>query len=121
NHCRDCDATLVPSRFVVACSKGHIDDFPYFEWVHKGKPNTGKTSHRLTIEGGGNTASLRSIKISCSCEYSETLEFAFQKTALQGVMKCKGRRPWLVQNDPVACDEIPRALQRGASNVWFSI
>lgn len=38
NRCNSCPdkPTLVPSRFVAACSLGHIDDFPYFEWVHKG-------------------------------------------------------------------------------------
>ena len=27
---------LTPSRFVVCCPNGHIDDFPYFAWVHEG-------------------------------------------------------------------------------------
>jgi hypothetical protein len=49
------------------------------------------------------------------------MEHAFQKTAMQGITKCKGRRPWLTQNDPIVCEELPRTLQRGASNVWFSI
>lgn len=121
NRCRDCDANLVPSRFVVACPNGHIDDFPYFEWVHKGKKPSGSATHRLSIQAGGTTASLRSITINCSCGFSETMEGAFQKTALQGVTKCKGRRPWLTSDDPAACNETPRSLQRGASNVWFSI
>jgi hypothetical protein len=121
NRCRDCGVNLVPSRFVIACLNGHIADFPFFEWVHRGKKQTGEVSHRLTIEAAGNTASLKSIKIACSCGHSETMEGAFQKTALQGITKCKGVRPWLTQNDPVSCDQLPRTLQRGASNVWFSI
>src|SRR5207247_862470 len=90
-------------------------------WVHRGKEPTSDRSHRLTIETAGNTASLKSIKIGCSCGYSETMERAFQKTALQGITRCKGTRPWLIQNDPAPCGELPRTLQRGASNVWFSI
>ena len=121
NRCRDCGVHLVPSRFVIACPNGHIDDFPFFEWVHRGKEPTSERSHRLTIETAGNTASLKSIKIGCSCGYSETMERAFQKTALQGITRCKGTRPWLIQNDPAPCGELPRTLQRGASNVWFSI
>ena len=27
---------LIPSRFVVACPNGHIDEFPYSWWVHRG-------------------------------------------------------------------------------------
>src|SRR5262249_24844608 len=25
---------MVPVRFVVACPRGHIEDFPWIEWVH---------------------------------------------------------------------------------------
>jgi len=121
NRCRECDAILIPSRFIVACANGHIDDFPYFEWVHRGRRGVGDASHRLVIETEGSTASLRSIQLRCSCGQSGTMEHAFQKTAMQGITRCKGRRPWLTQDDPVACGEIPRTLQRGASNVWFSI
>jgi hypothetical protein len=28
---------LLPSRFIVICPKGHMDDFPYDNWVHKYK------------------------------------------------------------------------------------
>ena len=31
-----------------------------------------------------------------------------------------GRRPWLSEPD-ASCDQVPRTLQRGASNVWFSL
>src|SRR5689334_2488646 len=30
--CNDCEVALVPSRFIVVCERGHIDDFPYFHW-----------------------------------------------------------------------------------------
>lgn len=28
---------LIPVRFICACEKGHIDDFPFVEWVHQGE------------------------------------------------------------------------------------
>lgn len=34
--CPECNHRLVPSRFIVACRHGHIDDFPYSRWVHRG-------------------------------------------------------------------------------------
>ena len=46
NKCGDCNRQLVPSRFVVACLRGHIDDFPYMRWVHHGAPREGR-SHTL--------------------------------------------------------------------------
>ena len=27
---------IVPSRFIVACTNGHLEDFPYSWWVHRG-------------------------------------------------------------------------------------
>ena len=45
---------------------------------------------------------------------------AFSKTAMKEVTHCSGRRPWLSEND-ASCDQTPRTLQRGASNVWFSL
>ena len=119
NECSLCHVSLVPSRFVICCSRGHISDFPYFLWAHVGYK--GKSDkHFLRMEMGGNTASLRDIKISCSCGAEKTLERAFNRNALQGMVQCKGWRPWLTTDDS-ECDQVPRTLQRGASNVWFSM
>lgn len=117
NQCPDCDIELVPSRFVVACPKGHIDDFPYLRWVHRGRPDTART-HELLLEAGGVTASLASIRLSCSCGARRTMDQAFNRWELREVTRCTGRRPWL-GGDPETCEEVPRTLQRGASNVWF--
>lgn len=120
NKCGMCGVPLVPSRFVVACDKGHIDEFPYFDWVHKGTRPTTDNTHTLSIEAGGVSASLRDIIISCSCGKSSTMYGAFGRDALRDVKRCSARRPWLGDEDE-SCDEIPRTLQRGASNVYFSV
>ncbi len=119
NECNACGVILTPSRFVMACEAGHIDDFPYFRWVHHGKPQLGDR-HNLTIETGGLTAGLGDVEIHCECGHSETMEGAFSKNALRNITPCRGRRPWL-QKDDDSCSELPRTLQRGASNVWFSV
>ena len=118
--CNACGSTLVPSRFVVACDKGHIDDFPYFRWVHAGSPPRGEARHGLRLEAGGATASLADIRITCECGKSETMDGSFGRRALSGISACTGRRPWL-GGPPEGCDEIPRTLQRGASSVWFPV
>ena len=38
--CASCKTDLVPSRFVVCCQRGHIDDFPFFRWLHRGRQRT---------------------------------------------------------------------------------
>lgn len=119
NKCLKCSSKLIPSRFIVACPKGHIDDFPYFEWVHKGQPRT-EEQHSLTLSSKGVSATLRDIEISCSCGVApRTMDGSFTFGALKKIKKCRGRRPWI--GDREECDEIPRTLQRGASNVYFPI
>jgi hypothetical protein len=117
NVCGDCSRPLVPSRFVMVCPRGHIDDFPYLRWVHHGRPAEA-ASHTLRIEARGATASLRDIQIECSCGGRRTMDKAFDKFALRDVTKCFGNRPWLGREQE-DCDQPVRTLQRGASNVWF--
>jgi hypothetical protein len=119
NQCNACGIAIVPSRFIVCCTNGHVDDFPYFNWVHAGSPRL-DGEHRMTIESAGDTASLADIVISCTCRKRATMDGAFYRTALKDVTPCLGRRPWLSGNDAI-CDQTPRTLQRGASNVWFSL
>lgn len=119
NQCNRCSRPLVPSRFVMVCRRGHIDEFPYFRWVHAGSQASGDR-HEMSIDAGGVTASLRDITISCSCGKSATLDGAFGKFALRDVSKCTARRPWL-GGGTEDCAETPRVLQRGGSNVWFPV
>ncbi|GAA1739300.1 DUF1998 domain-containing protein [Nonomuraea bangladeshensis] len=126
--CGSCDKPLTPSRFVIACENGHIDDFPYFEWVHKktatNRDLSEKVNHELTLESSGQTASLRSVVIKCSCGIPPaSLEGAFGKGAMPDLgIKCKGRRPWLGRDaSEPECNATPRTLQRGASAAWFAI
>lgn len=121
--CRECDRELVPSRFVVCCAAGHIDDFPYFRWLHKGGDVAGADDrkHDLRLKATGRSASLGDIEISCSCGVrSVTMEGALAKGSLRGISSCTGRRPWLGDALGDECDELPRAMQRGASGVWFA-
>lgn len=120
NKCNACDAVLVPSRFVVVCDRGHIDDFPYYAWVHSGSPPEAGAKHTLSIETAGQSAGLGDIRIKCSCGKASTMQGAFGKEAMNLIRrKCAGRRPWL--GDRVDCGADLRTLQRGASNVYFAV
>jgi hypothetical protein len=119
NTCNECNRPLVPSRFVAVCPRGHINDFPYLRWVHRGTPDKSK-EHQLQLRTRGASASLRDIEISCSCdkEMRRSMDGAFDRFALREITQCFGDRPWLGRaSEP--CDETMRTLQRGASNVWF--
>lgn len=124
--CGSCGTALTPSRFVIACTNGHLDEFPYWAWVHnKTSPNDvdSKVKHDLTLESAGGSASLRSIVIKCTCGKKASMEGAFGKKAMPEIgVKCKGRRPWLGKfSEESGCDEAPRTLQRGSSAAWFPV
>jgi hypothetical protein len=120
NECADCGTSLVPSRFVMVCEGGHIDEFPYKAWVH-GRGPASDGQHDLRITTLGLTASLRDIVIKCSCGEKRSMEGAFRRNALRDVTFCTANQPWLSRRDPDGCSRLPRVLQRGASNVWFSV
>ncbi|MFF3623881.1 DrmB family protein [Streptomyces sp. NPDC002467] len=123
--CSTCQESLVPSRFVMACTHGHLEDFPFWKWVHRGtrSTGTGACGGELTFHADGSTASLRAVRIACGCGAEEvSMEGAFRRQALKDLgIRCGGRRPWLKDAPAEACDESPRTLQRGSSSVWFPV
>lgn len=126
NECGDCQEDLVPSRFVIACPRGHMDDFPYWKWSHRdnlSESATGLCGGELRLRTTGRTASLRSIVISCTCGIPEvSMEGAFRSRALRELhVRCTGKRPWLSGAPAESCTESPRTLQRGSSMAWQPI
>ncbi|MFI8945044.1 DrmB family protein [Streptomyces sp. NPDC053750] len=124
NVCTDCDdEPLVPSRFVMACEDGHLDDFPFWKWLHRRNREEGASGHcggEMSMRFSGQSASLRSILISCTCGVPEvSMEGAFRRSALTDLgVRCEGRRPWLKDAPAEFCTQTPRTLQRGSSAVW---
>lgn len=112
---------LVPERFIAVCKKGHIEDFPIMEWVHKKSDKPITSSCKLVRSTGGSSASLSGIRYTCTCGASATMSGAFGWGALDKIgYKCTGNRPWLGSNRKEECGEQLLVLQRGASNVWFA-
>lgn len=126
--CIGCNRELIPSRFVAACINGHLEDFPFNWWVHFGNPrgcSEPDNYRKLKIEFKSNTGGLASIVIKCkACGQTRSMEGCMSKNALNGY-RCSGKRPWVgfkkETNDPEPCNAEMRTLQRGASNVYFSV
>ena len=47
--CSNDKADLSPFRLIIACRNGHIDEFPYFKWLHKGQDGAGK-EHQMKLK-----------------------------------------------------------------------
>ena len=117
---------LIPSRFVAVCPQGHIEDFPFMEWVHR--DGNWDETHRLRLLPGRSSASLSGIKVVCSCGRSESMAGTFDFDPHRGGAlhrigyDCSGASPWLgCMGERGQCGEYLRVLQRGATNVYFPL
>lgn len=108
---------VVPVRFIMACPNGHLDEFPWDYWVgHKEGCTT--RNKRLKLEGG-ETAGLAGYILSCpECGQQRPMEGCFAEDAI--TFRCSGKTPWLAAKNQ-NCDQKPRVLQRGASNLYFPL
>lgn len=123
--CMECNRTqLVPARIVTACEHGHIQDFPWIKWVHKRseKPICSDKSF-IKISTGVSTAGLEGIKLECTkCGAKTTMAGSFGEKVFEKMGKeffCEGGMPWR-DNKKEECNLYPRAVQRGASNIYFA-
>ena len=108
----------VPIRFVMACGKGHLDDFPWHFWV--GHKRDCKKTERADLFLESIRPGLAGLILSCrDCKAWRSMDGVFSRRTWRGV-QCRGRRPWLGTTNET-CDRKPRAMQRGASNLYFPV
>lgn len=112
--------SVLPARFQVACARGHIDDFPWLRFVHKG---AGACNGPLKLLKMGSSDEAVDLLVRCeSCGGQRVMGDAFGESAIQDpVFACRGRRPHLRDFEPEGCDECAETILLGASNAWFAI
>jgi hypothetical protein len=126
--------STVQVRFVAACVHGHLQDFPWWEWVfQEAEPDTKGRRLRMNTSG---SASLAGVRIICEENRNEikvvvrrTLAGAFERdlgarSPLTRIgVNCSGENPSLGIPSPMVaapgCDQELRPLLRGGSNVYF--
>ncbi len=99
---------LYPSRWIIYCPKGHIDDFDYAYFVH-GKSGC---SERVYLTTG---ASIAETSVRCDCGARRAMLDAYGTKA--SPLRCSGYSLWLGQ--PGDCDARPKISMRSASDVYF--
>lgn len=105
----------VPVRFVAACKRGHVQDFPWVYFAHRNVARCENPQLQL-VEGA--TGDFFEIVVECkTCGARERLSAAMAKGAMP---KCEGERPWLGAGGVEGCEEGLRLLVRSASNAYFS-
>lgn len=114
HRCTQKGVECVPVRFVTACSRGHIDEFPWVAFVHGG-PTCEAPALRLSE---GATGDFASIFVRCdACGASRSMLDAKRQ---ENYVACRGRRPWLGPEGDEPCELHRRLLVRTASNAYFS-
>jgi hypothetical protein len=105
---------------MVVCERGHLDDFPWVEFVHQNHPCTGDPVLRLYEVGPSGEA--RDLEVKCdTCGARRRLSDAFGRANRQNMPVCTGRRPQLRDYDPDGCELHMRTIVLGASNTWFPL
>lgn len=135
NKCPKCRVKLSPARIITACEEGHIDDFPWIQWVHYKNNKSVCNNPDIYIKTNGVSSGLEGIVIECkTCNIRTNLTHVFNKdknvfkeledkAIKSGVfsdeysLACRGNEPWKGTN--AKCTMYPAALQRGATNIYF--
>ncbi len=112
------DADAVPARFLLACRNGHLDDFPWRWFVHRG-PSECRGTLRFFEKGA--SLQTENLWVKCdACSAARSLVHAFGKEAADNLPACRGRHPHLDHYDK-NCDQAPRTILLGATNGWFPL
>ncbi|MDA7492915.1 DUF1998 domain-containing protein [bacterium] len=133
--------TMNQVRFISICPNGHLDDFPWSQWLGCQRIKAGQECNgKLKLSESG-AADLASIRVSCAtCNVrGESLGRAMShETNAAGAMesdltkeiakrldntnagRCTGRRPWLGPDSYEPCDQHMVATLINATNVFYS-
>ncbi|MGA4719755.1 DrmB family protein [Fictibacillus nanhaiensis] len=122
---------LVQVPYVAMCEHGHLQDFPWREWVHRSShPTCNKTMFLNSIGG----SSLASMVVKCECGVEPRSLMRITSVNSNGtthlsqhldndkdsVFTCQGKTPWLGSEKSQLCSNNLRATLRNASNVYFA-
>jgi hypothetical protein len=107
---------VVPTRFVRACPKGHVDDLDWRRFVHGIEDNC---QRQLWLDERGTGGDLADLVVRCEC--GKTPRGLYEATVLESnpLGTCRGARPWLGRNAHEDCNLPSRLLIRTASNAYF--
>lgn len=105
---------VVPTRFVRACPRGHVDDLDWLRFVHGEE----RCRRQLWLDETGTTGDLADLRVRCECGKSRGLHEA-TVLEMNPLGTCRGSRPWLGANAREECKQPSRLLIRTAANAYF--
>ena len=115
--CPNCYRPAYPSRFITICEEGHMSDFPWKWWAHRGDSDCKGT---LRMYSTGNTSTLADMWVECSCGAKHSMNGATQRDNFED-LTCTGHHPFRPSVKNHKCSKPVIPSQRGASNVYFAV
>ena len=106
---------VVPTRFVRACPKGHVDDIDWYQFIHG---YDSSCRRQLWLDEHGTSGDLSDLVIRCECGQRKSLSEATD-VSHNALGTCRGARPWLGKYAAEHCNQNSRLLIRTASNAYF--
>jgi len=105
---------------MVTCERGHLDDFPWLEFVHRGATDC---KGPLRLFEFGPSGEMADVQVVCDkCEAIRRMAEVVGPLGAKQMPPCRGRRPHLRDLDANGCDvDGVRPIALGASNLWFPV
>ena len=113
------ESPAVPAQHLLTCTNGHLDEFPYTLWVHRGGTCPKAEVPDLKMRDANVGKSVGSTIVCAACGATRGMAEA-QGTVGRGKLpqRCRGRHPHLNAFD-AQCKGHPALIMMGASNLWF--
>lgn len=110
----------VPAQHLLTCTNGHLDEFPYSLWVHRGRKCPKAELPDLKMRDANVGKSVGSNIACASCSQTRGMAEAQGSVGREKLpQQCRGRHPHLNAFDN-ECDARPALIMMGASNLWFA-
>ncbi len=113
------EPVAVPARFVIACPEGHLDEFPWVQFVHRGRACTVGPG-RLTMQDLVSNVG-PNVMVRCECGERRNMLQAVGLQSRGRLPRCRGRHPHLGTFSECKRADDVRTLILGASNQWFPV
>ena len=112
--------TAVPARYLLACADGHLDEFPYDLWVHRGKTCAeGRVPRAADDRPDRGQGRVGDDPLRVVPGMQRPMNEAQGEAGAAKLPRCRGRHPHLDAFEPGGCGRQTRLMLIGASNLWF--
>ena len=117
------DRVAVAARYLIACTNGHLDEFPYIDWVHGADGNRKEcvSNPQLRMREWRSNLGPQVSIVCVQCDSSRNIAEITRAGGEASLPLCRGRHPHLPTFAPAdkPCQGEVRLMLLGAANQWF--